>query len=256
MKSLPLLLLALGATHAPTIVPAARAHDVEARALVKRVIDSAPDVPFTAENTLTTPGDLERQFTSSVKPLGGETDGHYLEVTAPFNVKDVRYLFYERSEGQDEQFMYLPSMKRIVRLTETSRREPFLGSTFYVTDMVAPALDDFTYDFVGEETVGGRKCRLVRALPKNPEKELYGKSVFAIDPEDLVVMRTELFDKDGKPFKLHVIDRIEKIDGYWTPLRQTMKNVQDQTQSRLETSQVRYDVPLGDEIFRLAHLGR
>lgn len=237
------------------------AHDEEARALVKRVIDSAPEVPFVAENKLTTPGDLEREFTSSVKPLddeadGDEVDGHYLEVTAPLNVKDIRYLFYERTKGQDEQFMYMPTMKRVVRLTEKSRREPFLGSTFYVTDMVAPALDDFTYEFVGEEEVGGRKCRLVQALPKNPDKELYGKSVSAIDPVDLVVMRTELFDKQGRLYKVHVVDRIEKIDGYWTPLLQRMKDVQDETESRLETTKIEYDVPLSNDIFHIAYLGR
>jgi hypothetical protein len=234
----------------------AGAHDEEARSLVKRVIDSAPEVPFVAENKLTTPGNLEREFTSSVKPLGDEVDGHYLEVTAPLNVKDIRYLFYERTEGQDEQFAYMPSMRRVVRLTEKSRREPFLGSTFYVTDMVAPALDDFTYDFVGEEEVGGRKCRLVQALPKHPEKELYGKSISAIDPVDLVVMRTEFFDQKGKAFKVHHVDRIEKIDGYWTPLLQRMQDVQDRTESRLETTKVEYNAPLDDDVFHIAHLGR
>lgn len=228
----------------------------DARAFMKRVLDSAPDVPFTSRMKVTTPGNLEREFKSDVKPLNDEVDGRYIEVTAPFSLIDNRYLFYERTEGVDEQYTYMPSMKRVIRLAEKNRREPFLGSTFYITDLVAPPLDDFTYEFVGEEDVGGRHCRIVESRPKNPEKELYGKTLFAIDPKDLVIMRSQFFDDRGKPFKVLTTEKIEKIDDWWTPLRQRMDDLRDDTSSTLEVLEIHYRVPLSDEIFRIAYLGR
>jgi Outer membrane lipoprotein-sorting protein len=237
-------------------VRGAEAPDEDAHALVKRVIDSAPDVPYVSHMQLTTPGGLVREFTLDGKTLENGIDSRYLEVTGPFNLKDTRYLFYDHTERRDDQYMYLPFMKRVVRMSEKTRREPFLGSTFFVDDLLKHPIEDFTYRFVGAATVGQRTCRLVEATPKQPARETYGKSVFAIDPADLVVMRAELYDHDGKLFKIHHVDTIEKIDTYWTPMLQTMENVPDHESSQLKTIDIQYNAPIGDEIFREAYLGR
>lgn len=228
----------------------------DARSLMKRLLDSAPDVPFTSRMKLTTPGNLEREFISNIKPLDDEVDGRYIEVTAPFSLIDNRFLFYERTEGVDEQYAYMPSMKRVIRLAEKNRREPFLGSTFFITDLVAPPLDDFTYKFLGQEDVGGRRCRLIESLPKKPGKELYGRTIFAVDPKDLVIMRSQFFDEQGKPFKVLITEKLEKIDDWWTPMLERMDNLRDDTSSTLEVLEIHYRVPLSDEIFRIAYLGR
>ncbi|MGH7788117.1 MAG: outer membrane lipoprotein-sorting protein [Candidatus Binatia bacterium] len=228
----------------------------DARGLVQRVSDTQPTDAYQFRMTLTTPGGLEREFTLSGKDLPNDIDARYLEVTGPFNLKDTRYLFYDRNERRDDQFVYLPFMKRIVRLSDKTRREPFLASTFYVNDIIEPAIDDFTYRFVGDAVVKQRNCRLVESLPKDPEHETYSKSIMAIDPIDLVVMRAELFDRNDKLLKVHTIETLEKIDGFWTPRKQVMHNVQDDETSELDTVEVQYHAPLGDEIFREAHLGR
>ena len=235
---------------------AAESNDADARDLVQRVVDSEPDVPSVAQMSLTTSGGLVREFTLSRKRLADGIDARYLEVTGPFTLKDTRYLFYDRKDRRDDQYMYLPFMKRIVRLSDKTRREPFLGSTFFVDDMIARQVDDYTHRFVGTETVGQRTCRLVETVPKAPERELYGRGVFAIDPSDLVVMRAQLYDHDGKLFKVHTVDTIEKVDGFWTPLQQTMQNVQDGTTSTLATVEVKYRAPIGDDVFHEAYLGR
>jgi len=228
----------------------------DARALVQRVLDAAPKVPYVTRMTLTTPGGLVREFTMSGKTLANGIDARYLEVTGPYNIKDTRYLLYDRSTRRDDQFVYVPFMKRIIRLSEKTRREPFLGSTFYVNDIVVPPVDDFTYRFVGMETIGQRSCRLIESVPKNPAQETYGRAVFAVDPIDLVVLRVQLYDHDDRLLKVHTIDKLEKVDGYWTPYLQTMRNVQDADMSELETVDIQYNAPIGDEVFREAHLGR
>ncbi|MEO8603722.1 MAG: outer membrane lipoprotein-sorting protein [bacterium] len=235
---------------------AAEAPDDDARLLVKRVIDAAPEVPYVSRMELTTPGGLVREFTMSGKHLENGIDARYIEVTGPMNLKDTRYLLYDRSERRDDQYVYIPFMKRVVRLSEKTRGEPFLGSTFFVNDMIKRRLDEFTYRFVGDETVGQRACRLVECTPKQPEGETYSKLIIAIDPIDLVVMRAQLFDHSGKLFKVHTTDTLEKIDGYWTPRQQTMRNLDDNDLSQLTTVEMTYNAPIGDDIFREAYLGR
>ena len=237
-------------------VAVAEAPPEEARSLVHRVSDTQPDKAYTFRMTLTTPGGLEREFMLSGKDLGDGLDARYLEITGPFNLRDTRYLFYDRNDRRDDQYVYLPFMKRIVRLSDKTRREPFLGSTFYVNDIVEPAIDDYIYRFVGDDVVQQRNCRLVESLPKDPARETYSKSVLAIDPLDLVVLRVQLFDKEDQLLKVHTIETLEKIDGYWTPRKQVMHNVQDDERSQLLTIAVEYNAPLGDDIFRQAYLGR
>lgn len=226
------------------------------RDFAARVLEAMPSTSFVARMRLTTPGGLFRDLTMSRKKLGKDLDARYLEVTGPINIKDTRYLFHDRTDGEDEQFMYLPVLQRMVRLSKQTRREPFLGSDFYVHDMIRPALDDFTYAFVGERTVDGRRCRLVESVPKDPERELYGKSIAAVDPQDLLVLRVELYDKENTLFKVLTVERIEKVDGHWTALVQRMENAQDETASRLDILEIQYDVPILDDVFEIAHLLR
>jgi outer membrane lipoprotein-sorting protein len=71
----------------------------------------------------------------------------------------------------------------------------------------------------------------------------------------LVIMQAELFDEKG-PLKLWTLDKVEKIDGVWTPMLQQMKNVRDSVQSQLEIREVRYHVDLPDEMFTRGRLER
>jgi hypothetical protein len=229
--------------------------DDAARALAPRVADTAPQTPFVADLLLTTTGALERNLTMSGRGLEDGGAVRYIEVTAPFNLVNTRYLLFERPQGRDEQFLYVPTMQRVMRLSETTRREPFLGSTFYIVDLIQPALDDFTYTFVGDETVQGRACRLVEAVPKQPEREFYERSVFAIDPADLVTVRVALADADG-PFKVLHVDALERVEGHWTAMRQRMVNTRTDETSTLVVERIDYDAPVPDETFTVGHLGR
>jgi hypothetical protein len=228
-----------------------------ARDLAARVLDAAPRGPFVADLTLLTTGDLERKLTMSGRRTEDGGALRYIEVTAPFNLAGTRYLLFERAGGRDEQFLHVPTMQRVMRLSDATRREPFLGSTFYILDLIQPALDDFTYAFAGDdETVRDRPCRLVEAKPKAPDREFYGRSIFAIDPVDLVVVRVELFDAEGRLHKVLHVDALERHEGYWTATRQRMVTTDPPETSTLVVERIDYDATLPDETFTIGHLGR
>jgi outer membrane lipoprotein-sorting protein len=233
--------------------PPVRADENSARDLVKSVFDQVPQPPFTAKATLTSDRGWVRELDFSHKHLG-DVDASYLEVTAPMDLKDTRFLLYDRVVGRDEQFMYVPAMRRTIQVNNETRKQPFLGSDFYIYDMVRPEFDAYNYAFVGEEDVGGRHCKLVESIPKATEEDLYGKTITAIDPKDALVLRTQFFDKQGKVFKVWTIEKLEKIDGNWTPLVQKMKNVQDHHESQLQLNEVKYNAQLPDEIFERSYL--
>jgi outer membrane lipoprotein-sorting protein len=252
--NLPLALGAL-ATCAFGLGTRGVAEEGSALDLVKQVHAAAPKVAFTAKAKLSSDRGWVRELAFSHKRLDGVT-ASYLEVTAPMDLKDTRFLLLDRDEGRDEQFIYVPKVKRSIQVGEQTRKQPFLGSEFYVGDLVQPQIDAFTYRFVGEEDVGGRHCRLVESVPKNPADEIYGKTILAIDPKDLLILKTQLFDQSGKLQKVWTVEKIEKVDGYWTPLVQTMVDLQDKHTSRLELTEVTYNAQVADEIFSRSYLTR
>jgi len=235
---------------------AARAQDENARALLDKVESSIPRVPLMAKATLTSPSrGWVREMTLMYKHMD-DVDASYMEVTSPLDVKDTRFLLLDHEHGADEQFIYVPAIKRSIQVSEQTRKQPFLGSDFYVSDMVRPDLDGYTYRFVGEEDVLGRHCKLIEGTPKDPAKETYSKSIIAVDPKDMVIVRTQFFDAKGKLLKVWTIEKLEKVDGYWTPMVQVMKNVQDDTESKLTLTEIKYNADISDETFRRAHLIR
>ena len=244
-------LAALGALCVATAV----AHADDAHDLVKRVADATPQTAFTAKATLTSDRGWTRELALSHKRVK-DVDAAYMEVTAPMDLKDTRFLLLDHVVGKDEQFIYVPQIKRTIQVGGQTRKQEFLGSDFYVADMVRPELDAYTYTFAGDEDVGGRHCKLVQSVPKNPTDELYSKTILAVDPTDLLIVRTQLFDPDGKLVKVWTLEKVEKIDGNWTPMVQKMESVQSNHWSKLDLNEVKYNAALSDDIFTRSYLAR
>lgn len=233
----------------------APADDDGARDLVKRVLDAVPKVALTAKATLTSDRGWVRELELSRAFVDG-ADVSYLEVTSPLDLKDTRFLLFDRASGRDEQFMYVPTVKRAMQIADETRKQPFLGSDFYVSDMVRPELDGYRYRWVGEEKIGERATKLVEAVPKDADDALYSKTISAIDPVDLLIVRVEFFDENGKPLKVWTLEKVEKKDGVWTPLVQRMQGLQEPHESRLTLTEVQYGVDLPRDVFSRSHLSR
>jgi len=231
------------------------AADDDARTLVQRVLDAVPKVALTAQAQLTSDRGWVRELALS-RAFVGDADASYLEVTAPMDLKDTRFLLFDRAAGRDEQFMYVPQVKRAMQISDETRKQPFLGSDFYVSDMVRPELDAFDYRFVGDEKIGDRATRLVEAVPKKPEGALYSKTISAIDPAELLVMRVQFFDPKGALQKVWTLEKVEKMDGHWTPLVQRMENVQEKHESRISLTEVKYNADMSKDVFNRSYLTR
>jgi negative regulator of sigma E activity len=224
-----------------------RAQEPDARDLVKRVADALPKVSFVSTLKLTTPQGM-RELRLSHKLVGGAR-ASFLEVTAPADLAGMRFLFLEHADKPPEQYVKIPAARRGVLVSDSARAQPFLGSSFAVADLVEPDLDAFTYRFVGETTVLGRPCKLVESVPKKPEGALYGKTINALDPHDLLVLRREFFDEKNRALKVWEVAKVERIDGNWTIKDQTMTTAKERATSRLEVETIAFDVELPDTMF-------
>lgn len=223
------------------------AQEMDARELVKRVMEALPRATFTSKLELTTPAgprliELNHKFVDGAR-------ASFLELLAPEQLKGIRFLFLERTNAPSEQYMKVAAAKTIVRVANEVRKQPFLNSTFYIADLIEPPLDDYTYKYAGEENLLGRRCMLVEATPKDPAKAIYGKTILALDPKDLLALRRQFYDHKGEILKVWTVEKVEKIDGIWTLKQQRMTNAQTNEQSRIEVQEIKYNVDLPDSMF-------
>lgn len=225
----------------------------DAKALVRKAIEALPRSTFAAKLKLRTGRQEPQQLTLRHKMIEG-VRASYMEVTSPADVAGVRFLFLESLDKPPVQYLRVPTSPRHLLVADDVRMRPFLNSAFYVADFVEPALDDFNFAIVGEEEILGRKCKMVEAVPKDPSKAVYGKTIVGIDPKDSLILKRDFYDHDGKLFKQWTADAVEKISGHWTQLKQTMSNIEDGIESRLEIVEIKYDVDLDDSMFKPDYL--
>lgn len=230
------------------------ADETGARDLLQRVLDALPRQTSQATVDLTVTGEPSRRLEISNKIVDGAR-ASYLELKAPSDLAGIRFLFLQPVDGPNQQYMKISATRKVILVAEEIRTQPFLGSTFYVSDFVEPRVDDFDYRFVGEETVLGRPCRLVEARPRTPD-QVYGRTILALDPKDLLILKRQFFDTDDKLLKVWTIEQVDQVDGVWTLTRQAMENVQERRSSRLDVTAVKYGVDLPDEMFTPKYLVR
>ena len=231
------------------------ADDTEPRALVAKVLEAIPKNTFVAKLTLSSADFAPRELQMSRKYIGN-AHGSYLEVVAPDELEGIRFLFLERPHGENEQYIKVKASRNAVRVQEGIRTQPFLGSAFYVSDLVMPELDDYTYKYLGKDVVSGRSVSLVEMTPKDPTAAVYAKTILALDAKDLLILRREFFDKNGDKVKVWTIDKVEQVDGIWTLSGQEMRNLKDSSKSRLDVSDIKYNAELPDVMFTPKYLLR
>ncbi len=117
-----------------------RAQDGDPRVLVKEVLDAIPKNSFVAKLTLSSDAFAPREIQMSRKYIDG-MHGSYLEVVAPDELEGIRFLFLERPSGEHEQYIKVKASRQAVRVQEGVRTQPFLGSAFYVSDLVMPGMN-------------------------------------------------------------------------------------------------------------------
>jgi hypothetical protein len=177
---------------------------------------------------------------------------------APADVKGTGFLTYDyREPGRDDdQWLYLPELKKVKRIASSDKSSSFMGTDFSYADMTKRALDEWNYKLLKEMEVRGAKCWLIEALPVNSEVEDrygYTKSVVFVRQDNYCVVRALHWVKDGNKLKYLDVPKLEKIDGIWTPLQMTMKTVKDKEtlhRTILNWFDVKYNQKLDPDMFK------
>lgn len=139
---------------------------------------------------------------------------------SPPDVKDTGFLTYDYDDRNkdDDQWLYLPALKKTKRIAGSDKKGSFMGSDFTYGDMTRRADEDYDYKILKEKEVAGAKTWFIEAIPRSEEiiKEFgYTKSILFVRQDNYVVVRAVHWVKKGKRLKYMDVKKLELIDNIW-----------------------------------------
>lgn len=171
-------------------------------------------------------------------------------VIEPARDKGVSMLTYAYAAPQkdDDNWIYLPALGKVKRLVSSSESSDesasFFGSEFSVEDMTSRKIDDYTYEIVEDGEYADRPVWVLELLPtpERAKKSMYGKAVLWIDKERFIILRQDLYDRNGMLFKRLTASNIEKIDNVWVARKAEMNNLVSRRVTIMELMSIAYNI--------------
>jgi hypothetical protein len=176
------------------------------------------------------------------------TDGSWmvLAMLAPAEVRGVALLVHETPAGPDEQWMYLPAVRRVRKIIPVARYQSFLGSDFTYADLGFVSRGP-AYRLIGTVERDGKSAYEIEEIPR--ENWHYARIRTWVAVDTWVPVRREFYDPANVLWKVETFDDVQSIDGIPTPHLVRMEDRQAGGWSELRTSDVRFGAELPDEIF-------
>ncbi|PIE64261.1 MAG: outer membrane lipoprotein-sorting protein [Desulfobacterales bacterium] len=175
---------------------------------------------------------------------------------APADVKGTAFLSWDYDDPQkdDDKWLYMPALRKVRRISGTSRNEYFMGSDFTYDDMGDRNVDEDTHTLLGEEVIDGHTCWKIESIPVDAE-DMYTRKIYWVDQQSHLVLKGDYYDKDGL-LKHYRVLAFAQQDGIWVALRSEMDNVSRNHKTFMETSSIRFDTGLKDRLFKVSTIQR
>lgn len=175
----------------------------------------------------------------------------------PKDVKGTAFLSITHKKGDDDQWLYLPALKRIKRISSRDKTSPFMGSEFSYEDIASQEIEKYTYKWIREEVYDGRECFVVEYYPVDKEYSGYTRLVNWIDKSEYRTQKVEYYDRKGQFLKTLTLKGYGKyLDKYWRAGEMNMVNRQTGKSTQLILKNYEFRTGLKDSDFNRENLKR
>jgi Outer membrane lipoprotein-sorting protein len=174
----------------------------------------------------------------------------------PTSVQNTRFLVIENSDREDDQWIFLPALKRVRRIASSEGGDSFMGTEFSYDDFKSREIDDYTHTYLRTENAQGYRCHVVESVPKEGTGSRYGRILhwITVDEEIMSDLKMELYDRDGSLARTFLVEDLKQVDGYWTPVSVIMKNSKTGRATRLVQERLELDKPVNPRRFTTRYL--
>lgn len=172
-----------------------------------------------------------RQMQTFSKDIDANTEYKSIFFLSPSDVKNTAFLTfdYTSDDKDDDQWMYLPALKKTKRIPASDKDSAFMGSDFSYADMTDRNLNDYKFKLLKESVVkrksGNEKVWIIESLPKNQvvvDETGYIKSIVYIRQDNFMLTRAKFYLKKAGRVKYMDVKKMQKIAGIWVATHTTM----------------------------------
>ena len=158
--------------------------------------------------------------------VDGDGDKSLLVFDNPPDVKGTAFLSYTHAMEPDDQWLYLPALKRVKRIASANKSGPFVGSEFAYEDLASQEVEKYTYKWLRDEQLDGRDAFVIERFPQYKHSG-YTRQIAWVDKEMYQPLKVDYYDRKNALLKtLMFIDYKQYIDHYWRPDSMEMTNHQ------------------------------
>ncbi len=191
----------------------------------------------------------------------GEDTYSILFFVTPADVKDSAFLTwdYDDNEKDDDQWLYLPALRKTKRIASSDKSGSFMGSDFSYSDMSSRPLDHYQYKIMKEVVINGNPAWQIESLPNPEEIERtgYRRSILFVRKDNFVVIRAVHWKEKGGITKFLDVKKLEQIEGIWVPTEIQMtsrKGKEVRHRTVLFSLNTRFNQPMKEDWFTMGQL--
>ena len=165
-----------------------------------------------------------RRMRFKVLEVKGDGDKSLFVFDRPRDVKGTALLTHVHVNTPDDQWLYLPALKRVKRINAARRSGSFMGSEFSYEDMSSSEVEEYTYKYLRDEPCAELTCTVTEQFPRD-KKSGYSRKVVWQDTGELRTWKMTLYDRKGSHLKTLIFANYRKYaDRYWRAGEQKMVN--------------------------------
>lgn len=187
-----------------------------------------------------------KQFTKDF----GEVDKKIMFFISPADVRNTSFMSwsYDDPTKNDDQWIYLPALKKVKRISSDSKGDYFMGSDFTYDDLGDRHPLDDTHRIVREEVVNGKPTYVVESIPKDKDY-MYSRTITWINKDSWIGLKKEFYDEDSELLKILTVDEQQVFDGIIIITKMRMNNVQKKQSTVMSFSNVVMNKGIADDNF-------
>ncbi len=175
---------------------------------------------------------------------------------SPKDIRGAAFLTFAHVEGADDQWLYLPALKRVKRISSRNKSGPFMGSEFSYEDLSSFEVEKYTYRYLGDEVISGEDSYLLESVPTDKYSG-YSKLITWLDKDDYRVLKAQYYDRKGSLLKtLTPSEYKQYLDNYWRAHNMLMENHQTGKSTKLTWLNFEFLTGLKDSDFNKNRLKR
>ncbi len=154
----------------------------------------------------------------------GDGDKSLTVFDEPRDVKGTAFLSFSHITTSDEQWLYIPALKRVKRIGSRNKSSHFMGSEFTFEDLSSFEVEKFSYKYIRDEAIDGKSYFVIESYPKD-ENTGYSRLISWINQDNYTPHKVVYYNRHKKLQKTLTFHGYELyLEKYWRAKKLSMVN--------------------------------